>query len=63
MKTFILVKDISELRERDLVTNRGSGQAYIVTQVLGASAVVVRTTLLTNPSEWLVLRDLPEEAK
>jgi len=53
---FVPVQAIRDLKEGDIIQNRGLGTGYVVTGCYGDYAIAVRTVHASNPSEWLVLR-------
>lgn len=53
---FEQVKDLSELKEGDIIRGKSSGIVFIVTGNYGSHVTAVRTQDVTNPDEWTVLR-------
>lgn len=47
--------DFENLRDGDIVQNKGSGNAYIIVSNDGNTIVAVRSITITNPSEWTLV--------
>jgi hypothetical protein len=45
-------EEFAKLQEGDIITNLGSGNAYIITDRTSFGLVAVRTIMVTNPDEW-----------
>ena len=59
----VQVRDVRELREGDIVRHVGSGpgSGYVVLGNYGTYALAVRHAHISNPDEWLVLRETVSE--
>lgn len=44
--------DISSLKRGDILQNKATGESYIVDWCFNQVATAVRTTNITNPTEW-----------
>lgn len=53
------VQSITELQPGDIIRHKGGAEALIVTANYGGRVTAVRTADVTNPIEWLVMRDVP----
>lgn len=53
----VKISTLLELKEGDIVQHKMFGTMYIVTGNYGQHVTAVNTVDITNPSEWLVLRD------
>lgn len=51
------VKRLSELAIGDIVIGKASAISYIVTANYGNRVTAVRSADITNPDEWMVIRD------
>ena len=49
-------EDFENLREGDIVQNKGSGVGYIIISKYRDMAIAVRTVELTNPAEWEIVQ-------
>jgi hypothetical protein len=49
-------EEMESLDMGDVVRNTGSAYAYVVTASYGDRATAVRTTDITNPNEWVLVR-------
>ncbi len=56
--------DMKKLQPGDVIRGKNSADGYIVTANYGNRVTAVRTTDMTNPSEWdLVVKANPERLK
>lgn len=46
----------ADLRAGDIIRNKTSGNAYVVTANYGDSAIAIETIQIRRPDQWLVLR-------
>lgn len=49
------VTHIAMLQPGDIIRHRGAAEAMVITANYGDHAIAVRTQLVTNPSEWLLV--------
>ena len=48
---------ISELKIGDIIRHKGGGNPLVICDHLGSEAIAVRTTHVSNPIEWEVLKE------
>lgn len=60
MKEFVPVKSLLELSEGDIVRGKRSGLAYVVGANYTTYVIATRVQHISQPVEWLVLREAPD---
>jgi len=44
------------LEAGDVIRNEGSGNVYIILEIMDRQAVIVRSAVISNPDEWELIR-------
>lgn len=53
---FVDLEAVPQLKTGDIIRSRLTGEGYVVTGQYGDRATAVKTVDVTNPGEWLVMR-------
>lgn len=61
MEIFMTKDEFAYLQTGDVVRPKGSDKAYVVMDHYGDRVTVVRTSEISNPDEWLLIRKVIED--